>query len=167
MDHPVEFSLDGAGVPRIELSCDCRLSIHTSPSLPVSINWFLEKVMRMSSREFEQLVTESLKLIPAEFQPFLDNIQFVIEEEPTDELLNELGVPANETLYGLYTGTPLIERTLDYDGFPDRITIYRAPLLEDFDDRNELRHEVARTVLHEVAHHFGIEEDRLTELGWD
>jgi predicted Zn-dependent protease with MMP-like domain len=123
--------------------------------------------MKMSARDFQQLVTESLQLIPAEFQPHLDNIQFVIETEPSDELLDEMEIPLDQSLYGLYSGTPLIERSADYAGFPDRITIYRRPLLEDFDDRDELRREVARTVLHEVAHHFGLDEDRLTELGWD
>jgi predicted Zn-dependent protease with MMP-like domain len=120
----------------------------------------------MSPREFERLVTESLKLIPAEFHPYLDNVQFVIEDEPSNDLLDEMQVPLDQTLYGLYSGTPLTERTTDYAGFPDRITIYRRPLLEDFDDPAELRHEVARTVIHEVAHHFGLDEDRLAELGW-
>jgi predicted Zn-dependent protease with MMP-like domain len=121
----------------------------------------------MSHREFQQVVTEALEMIPAEFRPHLDNVQIVIEDDPSDELLDELGIPPDETIFGLYTGTPLTERTSDFDGLPDCITIYRGPLLDEFADRAELRREIARTVIHEVAHHFGIEDDRLAELGWD
>jgi predicted Zn-dependent protease with MMP-like domain len=94
-------------------------------------------------------------------------VQIVIEDEPSDELLDELGVPPGETLFGLYTGVPLTERTLEYSALPDRIIIFRRPLLEEFDNPPNIRREVARTVIHEVAHHFGIDEARLAELGWD
>jgi len=123
--------------------------------------------MRMSDREFEKLVNDGLKLIPAEIQQLISNVQLVIEDEPGNDLLDDLGVPEDETIYGLYEGTPLTERTSEYTAFPDRIIVYRRPLLEDFDDPEELRYEVARTVVHEVGHHFGIDEDRLAELGWD
>jgi predicted Zn-dependent protease with MMP-like domain len=121
----------------------------------------------MTAREFEYHVETALTLIPAEFRHHLDNVHLVIEDEPTAALLDELGVPADETIFGLYTGTPLTERDSDYAGLPDRITIYRLPLCDEFPDPAELRTEIARTVIHEIAHHFGIEEDRLTELGWD
>jgi len=122
--------------------------------------------MRISAREFEKLVEDGLKLIPAEIRAFMSNVQILIEEDPSDELLDSLGVPEDETLYGLYDGVPLTERTTDYCAFPDRVTIYRGPLLDDFTDPDELRREIARTVIHEVAHHFGIKDDRLAELGW-
>ena len=123
--------------------------------------------MRIPAVQFEKLVEEGLKLIPTEIRRLMDNVQIVIEEKPSDALLDDLGVPGNETIYGLYEGVPLTERTTEYGAFPDRIIIYRIPLLEDFDDPEELRREVARTVIHEVGHHFGIDEDRLAELGWD
>lgn len=123
--------------------------------------------MRISTAQFEKLVDEGLKLIPAEIRRLMDNVQLVIEDKPSDELLDDLGVPEDETIYGLYEGVPLTERTTEYGAFPDRIIIYRRPMLEDFDDEDELRYEVARTVIHEVGHHFGIDEDRLAELGWD
>lgn len=123
--------------------------------------------MNISPQRFESLVDEGLKLIPADIRRLMDNVQIVIEKTPSDELLDDLGVPEDETIYGLYEGVPLTERTTDYGAFPDRIIIYRQPLLEDFDAPEELRYEVARTVIHEVAHHFGIDEDRLAELGWD
>ena len=121
----------------------------------------------MPRREFEKLVVEALDLIPSEFHTYLENVQVVIEDKPTDELLDDLGIQPEETLYGLYTGTPLPERSFDAIILPDCITIYRDPLLEDFNDREELRREVARTVIHEVAHHFGIDDDRLAQLGWE
>ena len=113
------------------------------------------------------LVTEGLALIPGEIRRLMDNVQIVIEDEPAPAVLDDLGIPEDETLYGLYEGVPLTERTTEYGAFPDRVTIFRGPLLADFADPDELRREVARTVIHEVAHHFGIADNRLTDLGWD
>lgn len=123
--------------------------------------------MTVSAREFERLVGESLEMIPDELRGRISNVQIVIEEEPRDELLDALGVPQEETLFGLYEGTPLTERGIEYSGMPDRIVIFRRPLIEEFDDPLDLRREIARTVIHEVAHHFGLDEERIAELGWD
>jgi len=112
-------------------------------------------------------VEDGLAMIPAELRSLVSNVELVIEDEPSDEVLDAMGVPEDETLFGLYTGTPLTERTAEYSALPDRITIFRRPLLEEFDNSDELRREVARTVIHEIAHHFGIGEDRLAELGWE
>lgn len=106
-------------------------------------------------------------MIPAELRALINNVQIVIEDAPSDELLDEMGIPDDETLFGLYDGTPLTERTTEYAALPDRIIIFRQPLVEEFPDARALRREIARTVIHEVAHHFGIDDDRLTELGWD
>ena len=122
--------------------------------------------MKLTAFEFEKLIEEGLTLIPEEIRSRISNVQLVIEAEPSDELLDELGVPPDETLFGLYTGVPLTERTVEYSALPDRIIIFRRPLLEEFDNPLEIRREVARTVIHEGAHHFGIDEDRLAELGW-
>ena len=123
--------------------------------------------MRFNEQQFEKLVGEGLNQIPAEIRQLMDNIQIVIEDAPSAELLDSLGIPAGDTLYGLYEGVPLTERDTEYCAFPDRVTIYRRPLVEDFPEPAALRREVARTVIHEVAHHFGIEDDRLKVLGWD
>ena len=123
--------------------------------------------MRLSAREFEKLVEDGLALIPDEMRSFMNNVQIVIEEEPNEELLNKMGVPPDETLFGLYQGVPLTERSTAYSALPDRIIIFRRPLLDEFADPLAIRREVARTVIHEVAHHFGIDEERLAELGWD
>jgi len=116
--------------------------------------------------DFETLVEEALAMIPEELRARISNVQIVIEDEPSNELLDKLGISSGETLFGLYSGTPLTERTTEYASFPDRITIYQRPLLESFNDPVDLRREVARTVIHELAHHFGISDERLAALGW-
>lgn len=123
--------------------------------------------MRLPAREFEALVQEALELIPGEFAAYLDNVPVVVEAEPGDDLLDALEVPLDEDLYGLFTGPSLPERGADQSGLPARITIFRGPHLRACLDLDELRTEVARTIIHEVAHHFGIGEERLAELGWD
>ena len=123
--------------------------------------------MRLSAREFERLVEDGLTLIPEPIRAHMDNVQIVVEGEPSEELLEELDVPPDETLFGLYQGVPLTERSTAYSALPDRIIIFRRPLLDEFDDPLDIRREVARTVIHEVAHHFGISDERLVELGWD
>lgn len=104
-------------------------------------------------------------MIPAEFQPYLENVVVQVEPWATPEVLREAGLAEDEDLYGLYLGTPLTE-TGRIQGLPDRILIFRGPLEEDFPDPETLKREVAVTVLHEIAHHFGLDEDRLETLGW-
>lgn len=116
--------------------------------------------------DFEALVEEALALIPSELRARICNVQIIIQDEPSVELLAELGLPINATLYGVYSGTPLTERTTEYAALPDCIVIYRRPLLANFADPVALRRQVARTVIHELAHHFGITDERLGELGW-
>ena len=122
--------------------------------------------MQLSDRAFRKLVDEALALIPEEFRPYLDGVPVVIAEWAPDRLLDELEVPEDETLYGLYSGHALTEGPPQSGELPPRITIYRGPLLEDCEDEDDLRDEIATTVLHEIAHHFGIDEARLEELGW-
>jgi len=123
--------------------------------------------MGVAEQAFKKLVAEALELIPAEFRPYLENVEIVVEDWPSEDLLESMDIPEDEGLYGLYSGTPLTERHFDHLGLPDRITLFRGELMEDFPDRDELRREVAMTVLHEIAHHFGIDEERLEELGLD
>lgn len=122
--------------------------------------------MTQAKQTFRFLVAEALEQLPEEFRPYLDDVEILIEDEPDNGLLDRLGIPDDETLYGLYVGTPLTERGHDPTQFPDRILLFRGPLMDDFDDPDELRREVATTVLHEIAHHFGIGEERLRELGY-
>jgi len=123
--------------------------------------------MHLSDDAFRRIVIEALAQVPEEFRGFLQGVPVVIEDWPADDLLDALGVPEDETLYGLYAGHPITEGPPGSGDVPPRITIYQAPLLEDCEDLAELRDEVTITVLHEIAHHFGIDEARLEELGWD
>ena len=117
---------------------------------------------------FEVLVDRALAAIPAPFRTALDEVAIVIADEPTPEQLRENGVGPDETLYGLYEGVPLNEWGADWAVEPNRILLFRLPLEADFADPDELADEVRITILHELAHHLGIEdEDRLAELGID
>ena len=122
--------------------------------------------MHLSPHAFRRRVDEALALIPAEFRPHLEGVPILIEDWAPDDLLDALGVPEDETIYGLYSGRALTEGPDESGDLPPRITLYRGPLLEDCRDDAELRHEIATTLLHEIAHRFGIDEDRLEELGW-
>jgi Uncharacterized protein conserved in bacteria len=117
---------------------------------------------------FDRLVDRAIASIPDPFRSALDQIAVVIADEPTREQLHENGLHADETLYGLYEGVPLSEWGGDSVPVPTRIIVFRLPLEEDFPDPLDLADEVRITVLHELAHHLGIEdEDRLAELGID
>jgi len=117
----------------------------------------------MNRAEFERLVGEALDRLPERFAKLLDNVVVVVEDEPTEEDLLEAGLdPENDTLFGLYQGVNLIERGASYGNvLPDRIVIYRLPLLEACRDRAELVREIRDTVIHEVGHFFGVAEEDL------
>lgn len=113
--------------------------------------------VEMTSARFDELVTEALDLIPAELAAAMDNVVVLVADRD----------PEDPGLLGLYEGVALTERSTSYGGvLPDRITIYREALLEFCSDEAEVVEEVAVTVVHEVAHHFGIDDTRLHELGW-
>jgi predicted Zn-dependent protease with MMP-like domain len=117
---------------------------------------------------FERLVDRAVAGIPAPFRAALEEVAVVIADEPTPEQLRENGLEPDETLYGLYEGVPLNEWGADWAAVPNRILVFRLPLEEDFPDPDDLADEVRITILHELAHHLGIEdEDRLAELGID
>jgi predicted Zn-dependent protease with MMP-like domain len=121
----------------------------------------------VTRKRFREIVAEALDTIPPELSSHLANVAVFVEDEPEAEILREMGYdPEIETLYGLYQGTPLGERALVHDALPDRIVIYFLPLVEDFTDEYHLRREIRRTVVHEVGHFFGFDDDRLEELGF-
>lgn len=124
--------------------------------------------MQLSRRDFEALVAEALDEIPDELAVLMDNVVVVVEDWPTEEQCGDLQSGEHGTLFGLYEGMNLIERAAFYSGvMPDRITIFRGPLCEACETEDDLFEEVVVTVIHEVAHHFGISDERLEELGWD
>ncbi len=121
--------------------------------------------MNKETLDFYELVERALEGLPPELAALLENVAIVVDDWP--EYSTPLA-PAHpvDTLYGLYEGVPLTERSWGYSwALPDKITIFRGPLERDF-PREELEEQVRITVVHEVAHHFGFEEDRLEELGW-
>jgi len=116
----------------------------------------------MNRDSFDALVAEVLEDLPDRVRGAFHNISIIVEDEPTAELGTEA-----DGLLGLYTGTPLPERDSNYAGsLPDVIYIFRQPHLELGLPEAELREEVARTVLHEVAHYFGLDDDYLDQQGW-
>jgi predicted Zn-dependent protease with MMP-like domain len=115
--------------------------------------------VEMSRERFEELVGEALDEVPQQLLNLLDNVVILVEDESP---------PGESELLGLYEGHALTERGWDYAGvLPDRITIYRRPTLRICDTEDDVVEEVAVTVVHELAHHFGISDERLHELGWD
>ena len=114
---------------------------------------------------FDRLVDRAIAGIPPPFRAALDEVAVVIADDPTAQQLRENGLGPDETLYGLYEGVPRTEWGADWAMVPNRITLFRLPLEEDFADPDELEDEVRRTVVHELAHHLGIDDDRLDELG--
>jgi predicted Zn-dependent protease with MMP-like domain len=120
-----------------------------------------------SHESFEVLVERVLDGLPADIGRLLDNVAVVIEDEPSPQQLRESGMKPDETLYGLYEGTPGIEYAADWIPLPNKISLFRLPLEEDFPDPDDLADEVRRTVIHELAHHAGIDDERLKRYDLD
>ena len=111
---------------------------------------------------FERMVEDALSSLPPELLAYVDNVQIVIEDVPPEDVVDGEEI----VLLGLYEGVPRTERGWDAPLLPDRITLFRKPLEARCRSRAELELVVQETVVHEIAHHFGIDDDRLDELGW-
>ena len=119
----------------------------------------------MTRERFERLVTEATALIPARFRREMKNLALVVEDEPSRELLDEMEVEPPDSLYGLYQGTPLPERTWGYGNvLPDRVTLFQKPIEEDCEDEDEVRAVIGETLIHEVGHYFGLSEEQIEEI---
>ncbi|KGJ73497.1 hypothetical protein GY21_11005 [Cryobacterium roopkundense] len=115
-------------------------------------------MLQLDASEFERLVVDELDLLPDDMVDGLDNVIFVVEDRPEDGTLDILG---------LYDGVALTERgQYGFGEMPDRIVVYREPLLAICEDMDELRDQIHVTLVHEIAHFYGIDDDRLHELGW-
>lgn len=124
--------------------------------------------MKVSAVEFEQCVREAIAEIPESLQGFLDNVVVDIEPEPTVDDLAELGIDDPTEVLGLYHGVPMTERSVEADlGLPDRISIYQKNIEMMCETREEIVEQIRITVLHEIGHHFGMDEDDLFEVGYD
>ena len=123
----------------------------------------------MDIKAFEELVADALDSLPEELIEPMENWQVVVEEWPKPQDLIEVGLSPRDkyALLGLYHGVPAINRDTHYIAFPDRISIYKGPI-EAYagPDEEAIREQVRRTVIHEIAHYWGIDDERLTELDW-
>ena len=116
-------------------------------------------MVHLSPEEFEAVVSAALDAVPTQLMDMLDNVVFFVEAEPPED--------QPEDLLGIYEGVPLTERDFGWAGaLPDRITLFSGPLTRMCADREELEEEIAITVVHEIAHHFGIDDAALHDLGW-
>jgi predicted Zn-dependent protease with MMP-like domain len=120
----------------------------------------------MDRERFEELVDKAVKSLPAEFIDHLDNIEVLVEDQPTASQLRKSRIQANQTLLGLYEGVPQTRRTSSYGMvLPDKITIFQKTIESKFCNEGEIITEIEHVVKHEIAHHFGISDDRLREIG--
>ena len=122
----------------------------------------------MHRERFRELVAEALDEIPEPFRDHLAAVEVVIEDEPSAGVLREMGLdPRRDSLYGLYEGTPLSERSVaDTPVLPDRITIYQRPLVREFRTPAAIRREIRKTVVHELGHVFGLDDDDIEAEGY-
>jgi predicted Zn-dependent protease with MMP-like domain len=119
----------------------------------------------VTREKFERLVEEALQMIPTHFRDEMRNVAVVVEDEPSDELLDEMEIPEEDTLFGLYQGTPLPERGWAHgNALPDRISIYQFPIEDACESDDDVRACVAETVIHEFGHYFGMSEEEIEEI---
>jgi len=119
----------------------------------------------MTRQRFTELVEEALRGIPQRFRDAMKNVAVVVEDEPSQELLDDLEMEPDDTLFGLYQGTPLTEREATYGNvLPDRISIYQLPIEDACEDDEDIRMCVAETVIHEFGHYFGLSEEEIEAI---
>jgi predicted Zn-dependent protease with MMP-like domain len=119
----------------------------------------------MTREQFTRLVEEALLEIPRRFRKAMKNVAVVVEDEPPPHILEEMEIEPPDSLFGLYQGTPLPERSWSYGNtLPDRISIYQRPIEESCEDDEEIMNCVAETVIHEFGHYFGMSEEEIEEI---
>ena len=119
----------------------------------------------MTRRDFEKLVERALKRLPRPFKEKIENIAVVVEDWADEETLAEMGIDPPDTLYGLYRGVDITHRDSSYGNcLPDTITIYQGPIEEDCDSRQDMAEVVRETVMHELGHYFGLDDEELHRI---
>ena len=119
----------------------------------------------MRRAKFERLVADALASIPRRFRDAMANLAIVVEDEPPNELLEEMEIEPPDTLLGLYQGTPLTERRWDYgNALPDRILLFQGPLERESDGEDDLIVAIGETLIHEIGHYFGLSEEEIEEI---
>lgn len=128
-------------------------------------SWLLMLKCGMDRKSFESLIEKALDDLPKRFAMALKNIHVVVEDSPSEEDRDSVGLEPDETLFGLYHGIPLMERGTDYANvLPDRIVIYQRTLEASFHSRNDLIREIRETVFHELGHYFGMSDEEMEAL---
>lgn len=123
--------------------------------------------MKLSRKKFERIVERAIGRIPEEIRNRMENLAISIETVPEPELLEEMEIPPGDTLFGVYTGVPLPERSaIEPPLYPDTILIFQEPLETFCESVEELEVEIEITVVHEVAHYLGLDDDALADLGY-
>lgn len=126
-----------------------------------------EWVSRKPTGDFDEVVEAALAEIPEEFRPYLENVQIEVQRKPTVEMARSVGLHDGRMLFGLYVGRPLTKRSVQESGvMPDRVLIFQDNLERACRTPEQLKLEIRKTVLHEVGHHFGLNEDDLRRLGY-
>ncbi|HOO41764.1 MAG TPA: metallopeptidase family protein [Syntrophales bacterium] len=124
--------------------------------------------MKLTEKDFDQAVQRAIDRIPAEIREHLENVSITVQKRASREMLKELGMTPDDPPLGLYEGASLPERSiLEPPLYPDTIFIFQEPLEQMCRTREELEREIEITVVHEIAHFFGIDDERLAELGYD
>jgi predicted Zn-dependent protease with MMP-like domain len=119
----------------------------------------------MTRRQFEELVHRAMRKLPRKFKERIANVVVLVEDWPDDETLEEMGIEPPDTLYGLYRGVDLTHRDSGYGNvLPDTVTIYQGPIEEDCDDEEEMAKLVRETVVHEIGHYFGLDDDTMHRI---
>jgi predicted Zn-dependent protease with MMP-like domain len=120
---------------------------------------------RLARAHFERLVADALKLVPRRFREAMQNLAIVVEDEPSARTLADVGLEPPDSLYGLYQGTPLPERSwAQGNNLPDQITLFQRPIEEDCDDEDDIRAVIGETLIHELGHYFGLSEDEIEAI---
>jgi predicted Zn-dependent protease with MMP-like domain len=120
----------------------------------------------MQRKAFESLVDQAIRGLPAEFSDKLQNVEVIIEDWPSRELLERMDIDEEDRLFGLYEGVPLTERGFSAPLYPDRIWIFQKPIEDACETDQDIKEEIRVTLLHEVAHFFGIDDEHLDEIGY-
>jgi predicted Zn-dependent protease with MMP-like domain len=123
--------------------------------------------MKIKRSEFDRMLEAAIAALPPQFAKWIDEVPIVVEDDPSPELLEEMGVDGEGDLLGSYHGVALTQRSVeDSARLPDQILIFREPLISMCESREELAMEIRKTLLHELGHYAGLDEDDLENLGY-
>jgi predicted Zn-dependent protease with MMP-like domain len=121
-------------------------------------------MLQITDKEFEELISDGIDAIPPLYQKYLQNVAFIVEDEPSQQQRIQLKLYPYETLFGLYEGVPLPQRGGSTKLLPDKITIFKLPALHFSNSKEELKEHLRHTIWHEVAHYYGLDHDKIHQL---